>query len=187
MNKPAPKKKSVIKKKDHSAGYSVSAYNQSKKVDPLADKYPRYKGGKWSLKTPDREEVRNELYPFIEDFVKTRIKWRKMPKLYHNDSRLTLTQFFIGKEYPSLVWRNGKQVKKMIKYAPSAQGKLIFDTLREEIDERFSTAEVLNTLIGIIYKNRIDHYTLSLKPFVNTKPDTKAVSIWDKISENVQV
>lgn len=163
-----------------------NTYQYNKTVDPLQNKFPRWKGGKHSIKKEQRPEVKETLLPWMEDFVKTRLKWKKLPKMYQNDTRTTLIQHFVGKHYPSMVWKGGKQVKKNIWYKPNATGKKIIDAIKAEMP-CFEENEILDTLIQVMYKHRIDHYSIALKPFVNTRPDQKAVSIWDRISENVQV
>lgn len=163
----------------------IANYMYNKKLDPLQDKYPHWKG-RWSDNKEKRPEVKEILLPFIKNFINERCKWNKLPKMYCNDARTVITQHFIGRYYPSLVYINGKNVKKKVWYKPISACKNIIDTIKEEI-QGFTESEILDMLICVMYKNRIDHYSLKLKPFVNTKPDERAVSMWDKISENVQV
>ena len=173
-------------KKTSSKNKVENDYLYQKTLDPLQNKYKRWKGDHWADKKSKRKEVTEILVPWMEDFVKTRLSWKKLNKMFCNDTRGILIQHFIGKSYPSHVLRNGKQTKTKIWYKPSAGGKLVMDTIKKEI-QGFTETELVNTLINILYKNHIDHYSIKLKPFVNTRPDKNAISLWDKISENVQV
>lgn len=178
------KSKKTVSAKDQISG---EFYISKKVLNPLQNIYPRYKGHHCSNRKEQRKEVKNILLPWMMDFVKTRLTWRKMPKYYHNENRITLTQHFIGRHYPSIIWKGNKQIKKNVLYKPNNTGKLIIDTIKTE-KPGFTEIEIFDTLISVIYKNRIDHYSVKLKPFKNTIPVKEdAVSLWDKISERVQV
>ena len=164
---PKTPKKNGYKVKDYATQYYL---NQKRvKVDPLRDVSPRRKGV-YTLKKEERKEVREILYPFIHNFIATNISFKKMPKMCQNDVRSCLVNYFNSK------FKN-------------TTGSNIMKLIVEKTNNQFTQDEILNTLISIIYKNRLDYLSFIIKkgkPVEMEKPAEK-ISLWDKISEHSHV
>jgi hypothetical protein len=172
-NKPFVKKKpfSLTNKKKSTSDWITRDYINRKKrgADPLQNMRPRPKGV-YRIMENERQEVKNILYPFIEDFLKIRLYSKKMPKTTCNDRRTYIVEYF--KESPQ---------------NPNKVGPVIIDTIFEETEGKFTKEEITNTLINKIYQHKIDYLHFAFKNFVSQVNKSESLSLWNKISEPCHV
>lgn len=145
---------------------------KKRKINDLDEVRPRRKGI-FTLKINERQEVKDVLYPYIKDFIFSRLSFRKMPPKSQNDPRKALMCYFtLEKSYP--------------------MGKLIINLIIQETEEKFTKDEIINVLINTIYRYHIDYLSFIFKSHshmskTNKIDKQKATSIWDKISEITHV
>jgi len=111
-------------------------------------------------------EVRTKLYPFIEDFLINKTKWRTMPK------------FFNGNKDDS------KFIASMLTYGPN---KKLLEDIRKEVNQpyiMFSHREIIDAIVFIVQRLDIDVLTIAYSR-ADTNEEYK--SMWDKISERGHV
>ena len=155
------------KKKKYDAGLETYLYNKKNKVNPLANTRPR-KGVRRIVEN-ETPEVRNILYPFIREYISSRLCYRKMPKKSSNDRRNYLLEYF------------GK-VKS--KYTNSLTGTTMVEQIFVENEEKFTKDEIINTLINIIYQQKLDYLSFRFREHIKTTTDkSESLSLWSKFSE----
>jgi len=162
-------------KKKSSSDWITRDYLRRKKIkdyDPLRNLHPRRKGA-YRIMNNERQEIKDILYPFIDRYIHSRLTFKKMGKTLGNDKRRYLIEFF----NPST--STNKQDPHV------HMGFKIIDQIFKENEEKFTKDEIINTLINIVYRHRIDYLSFFFKKFVNSPIDkNKSLSIWNKISEN---
>jgi|ERR1035437_387187 hypothetical protein len=176
MNINAPFKKTTPDKE--SSDYITKKYLRAKNEysNPLLNMMPRPKGV-FRVMVNERQEVKDILYPFVNDFIHNRLTFKKMSHKMANDKRVYLVEFFTEKKRKS-------NVKKPIKKPITKFGVTVVNMIVLETQEQFTREEIINTLINIIYKNRLDYLSFMFKKFVNSWVDkNQSLSLWDKISE----
>jgi hypothetical protein len=143
---------------------------KKRKDDPLRNVRPRPKGVYRVMKN-ERQEVKDILYPFIENFIKTRLLTKKMPKNMCNDKRVYLIEYF------------NKDIEIPNKLGPQIVNAILIGT-----ENKFTKEEIINTMINKIYQYRIDYLYLDFKYCVNSSDDeNEFLSLWNKISESCHV
>lgn len=126
------------------------------------DGHLQYKIGKPSKNVSHK--VKMELYPFIENFLVNKTKWKKMPVSHGKDD----TRF----------------ISSMLTYGPN---KKLVEDIRKEVNQphiMFSHREIIDAIVFIIQRLDIDIVTVE---YTRTEVNEEYKSIWDKISERGHV
>ena len=111
-----------------------------------------------------RANVRNVVYPHVENFIQNRINWKRLNLKEHRDSVSFLYDY--------------------LKRDPI--GKRIIKTVKSELPIHFSKSDIIDTFVHFIYKMDIDVLTIEIIETIDDSVSFRK-SLWDKLSEKGHV
>ena len=111
-----------------------------------------------------RSNIRNVIYPYVENFIQNRIKWKTLNLKEYRDSLSFLYDYLKKNSI-------GKRVIKITKF---------------ELPIYFSKSDIIDTFIHFIYKMDIDVLTIEIIETIDDDMSFRK-SLWDKLSEKGHV
>lgn len=107
--------------------------------------------------------IHSWLYPYIENFIKTKLKYSPMPWIAGIDPPDLINAYFTKIEI-------GKKIVRTVKE----------DIVKLNLGVSYTTRDIIDVFIELIHKQNIDHMTFE---FQTASKDFK--SFWDKYSETI--